>query len=378
MLLALWLFLSTCLAQDFDFASPKVGTSRVEADLVSWLDTELDDPAAYKKLADREARAFPEGTLFPYVFPALTWTNLAKRDPSLRPEAREHIEALVHLMEPAVVLSAGPPDGDLAKLKDYRSNATMLGQYNLVLGCWKLVGGDDRFEAKHRAVSEALAKAMQERGGKPLDSYPALVWPFDTIPVVLSLHLRDSDRYAPLIDAHFAWVDGEGTDPATGLPWSRLAHSSLEPVVGPRGCDLSYRIGLLAQLDPERARDLYDRYTKVFWIRRSLATGFAEWPHGASDVADIDSGPVIMGLGTAATGLGFAATRAVDDGARWNTLERELNLVQGVLKVFAPVVQDHPSFRQIDVDLDTWKTGFFFGDICLLWATTWTDWGVAR
>ena len=85
-----------------------------------------------------------------------------------------------------------------------------------------------------------------------------------------------------------------------------------------------------------------------------------------------------MGLGTAATGLGIAATRAVDDAGRWRTLESELQLVTGVLRTFGPSVQKHPSFRAIPLDIDTYRTGFMFGDLCLLWATTWQDWGTAR
>jgi len=361
-----------------EFSQPAIGTSAVEASLVAWMEGQLADPDAYRRTVKREAYAFPEGSLFPYVFPAMTWTNLAMRDPRLRADAREKIEILIEAILPAVLLATNPPDRDLSRLRDYESQAVMLGQLNLVLGCYKHVGGDDRYGAVHRRVSQVLAQALRSRQGQPLDSYPMLVWPFDTIPVLLSLHLADPERYADVIDAHLDWIDTHGLDPETELPYSRLDARSLAPTVGPRGCDLSYRVALLAQLDRQRARDLYGRYTRTFWIRRHFAAGFAEWPEGKGDHADIDSGPVIMGLGTAATGLGIAATRAVDDAGRWRTLESELQLVTGVLRTFGPSVQKHPSFRAIPLDIDTYRTGFMFGDLCLLWATTWQDWGTAR
>ena len=363
---------------DFEFSQPAIGQSALESDLIDWMSELLSDPEAYRAKVRHEVYSFPEGSLFPYVFPAMTWTNLAIRDPSLRPDARDKIEILLAEIVPAVVLATGPPDSDLTKLGDYKSQAVMLGQLNLVLGCWKLVGGDDRYSAMHKRISGVLAEGLRTRDGQPLDSYPLLVWPFDTIPVVLSLHLADPARYAELIDQHLQWIAEHGLEPETGLPYSRLSPGDLRPEVGPRGCDLSYRIALLAQLDRGLALDLYDNYTRSFWIRRTIAAGFAEWPGGRSDHADIDSGPVIMGLGTAATGLGFAAVRATDDAARWRTLESELKLVTGVLRAFGPTVQKHPSFRAIPLDIDAYKTGFMFGDVCLLWATTWVDWGVAR
>lgn len=363
---------------DLEFAQAEVGSSATETELIAWMDGLLSDPAGYRAQVRREAHSFPEGSLFPYVFPAMSWTNLAIRDPALRGDAREKIDILLKEIIPAVTLATSPPDGDLTKLGDYRSQAVMLGQLNLVLGCWKLVGGDDRHAALHRRISGILAEALRTRNGQPLDSYPMLVWPFDTIPVIVSLHMADAEQYADLIDRHLAWIEEHGLEPTTGLPYSRLDHRDLKPTVGPRGCDISYRIALLAQLDRRLATDLYERYTRSFWIRRTLATGFAEWPDGRSDIADIDSGPVIMGLGTAATGLGIAATRAADDAVRWRTLESELLLVTGVLKTFAPTVRKHPSFKAIPLNVDDYKTGFMFGDVCLLWATTWVDWGVGR
>ncbi len=377
-----WWWLWCCLVAwaqvDLHLPAPTVGRSALEPELVAWMDDLLDDPDGYRRLVEREAWAFPEGSLFPYVFPALAWTNLAAREPARRPEAREHIAALIELMLPEVIRHVGPPERDLSRLTGYRGQAVMLGQLDLVLGCWKLVGGDDRYRAMHDRITQVLAEALRERDGAPLESYPALVWPFDTIPVILALHLADPVAYADVVDAHLAWIDAHGLDPVTGLPYSRLDPATLKPVVGPRGCDASYRIPLIAQIDPARARDLYRRHVEVFWIRRPLGAGFAEWPHGRSNHADIDSGPVVMGIGTSATGFGIAATRAAGDGARWQTLERQLAVAHDLVERFGPAAARLPVFDDIPFDPDRYRTGFLFGDICLLWSITWEPWGTAR
>lgn len=71
-------------------------------------------------------------------------------------------------------------------------------------------------------------------------------------------------------------------------------------MVPPRGCDLSFRITLLAWLDPERARARYDAYTERFWVERDGLVGSGEWERGEPRGAGHDSGPVVRGRGTRA------------------------------------------------------------------------------
>ena len=41
--------------------------------------------------------------------------------------------------------------------------------------------------------------------------------------------------------------------------------------------------------------------------------GFREWPRGVSGATDADSGPIVFGIGSAASGLGIAGARAMGD-----------------------------------------------------------------
>ena len=58
----------------------------------------LARPRRYKELVDSECRDyFPEGDLFPYVFPVYAYTNLALQDPSVRPNAVRNVTALIDM-----------------------------------------------------------------------------------------------------------------------------------------------------------------------------------------------------------------------------------------------------------------------------------------
>ena len=52
-----------------------------------------------------------------------------------------------------------------------------------------------------------------------------------------------------------------------------------------------------------------------------LVTGFREWPVGVDRAADVDSGPIVSGIGAAASALGIAAARAMGDDALAKRLE---------------------------------------------------------
>ncbi|HOX47145.1 MAG TPA: hypothetical protein PK668_26360 [Myxococcota bacterium] len=315
----------------------------------------------------------PRGDLFPFVFPALAYANLALREPGARAELLARIEPLLELAQQAVAARLKPPGGRLEALRSYRDEATYLGSLNLALGAYRLAGGGARFEPLHAHLSALLLRAARHAGGRPLRSCPGVTWPYDSVPVLLSLRLRDrltgrADA-AGAIRAHLTWLEQAGLDPAHGLPWSRL------PGGAPRGCDLSLRLDLLAHLAPELSARLYRRYTELFWLDWGLLAGFAEHPGGQAGATDLDSGPIALGIGLSATGLGFGAALAHGDEVRLARLASEL--------AQWPALRDRLAGADIPLapgagpvlSLESrYLTGFLYGDVMLFYALSWTPW----
>jgi hypothetical protein len=351
-----------------------------QARLLAGFEQSLKDPKAYDQSAMKECRAFPEGDLFPFIFPAYAYTNLALAGKVDRTTAQARVAALIDLALPHVVAKVRPPQGKLENLRTYGNHATYLGQLNTALGCYRLIGGDDRYAKLQQHISDLLHTALVERDGRPLESLPEYSWPFDTIPCLVSLRLYDmqtgKDRSAAITQKHLAWVRDHATDPATGLPWSRVDNGTGRSIEQPRGCDLALRVMMLAQLDPDGAKVLYAKFAQKFWLDRGLMAGFAEWPDGATKFEDMDSGPVVQGIGMSATGFGVGAARVAADKDRLGRMGRQMagmKATMQALKALTPPDQQSGPMKALTID-DRYVTGFLYGDVSLFYSITWMPW----
>jgi len=292
------------------------------------------------------------------------------------------------LLDPAVastVRVVRPPGKKLDALTSYKQHATYLGQLNMALGYYRLIGGDDRYEGIHRRISDVLHKALVELKGRPLASFPAYSWSFDTIPCLVSLKLYDrhtgKSRSNEVIRKHLEWLGAHAVHKPTGLPYSRINNTTGRGIVAPRGCDLSWRISLIAHLDAARAKAMYNAYVKAFWLDRTMIRGFAEWPGGKLTKQDADSGPILLGIGMTASGMGIAASQAAGDTPRTAQLARQTadfkKLMQKIIAV-QPAAKAKLTMRgQID-PASNYVTGFLYGDACLFYAATWRAWPAAK
>jgi hypothetical protein len=188
-------------------------------------------------------------------------------------------------------------------------------------------GDEDRLH--ERVVRHLRARTMQT-GFFAAPSYPGSpMWPADQTVTLLSLRLFDVTRGTSLLAEPLSGFlatlrplrDGE-----TGL-----FPSSLSPQVAhyriPRGCATSWSISYLAQLDVAAAREQYDAARTAFAESILGVGGFREWPRGREPrgregAGDLDSGPIILGVGVAATGLGLGASRLFGDESTYTTIRR--------------------------------------------------------
>jgi hypothetical protein len=349
------------------------------AELKRSFDARLQDLAAYKRQVETECREFPEGDLFPYLFPANAYASLGLAGSLVRSDASEKVGRLLAPAIASVARRTKAPKGNLMGLASYGDHATYICQLNVSLGAYRLLGGTKHAEL-HDHLSRLIREALAARGGKPLRSFPAYTWPFDTIPCLTSLALHDAATGAkdssPPIEAHLAWVDEHATDAATGLPWSRIDNETGERRELPRGCDLSLRIMFLGWFSPDRAKATYQAYAKHFWLERFVAAGFAEWPEGKEHFADLDSGPILMGIGSAASALGMGAARAAGDQTRLARLTAQVKAMrEGIAAVAATGTAEEPALLAGLLPVRPgYISGSLFGDAVLFLALTWERW----
>jgi hypothetical protein len=355
--------------------SPSAAARGLAEELRRRFDLLLEDPAAFRSRALDECARYPEGDLLPFVFPIMGYTNDAIQHPDRAAADRGRVASLLEIAVPSVVGRVRPPDGRLERLENYRHEGVYLGQLALALGCFGLIGGDERWEPALTRIADVLHEALVAADGRPLRSFPYASWPFDTVPILLALRLHDviraSERSSQVIARHLRWVQECASDPGLGLPYSHLPDDPNAQPVAPRGCDLGFRIWLMTHLDPSYARRLYSSFRRHYWIERVYLAGFAEWPHGEGDTADVDSGPVVHGIGLAATGWGIGAAVCMRDHWRLARLLGELSAARIIFTWFRDRTNDMYPFDA------RYGTGSLMGDASIFSVIGWTSWGLA-
>ncbi len=337
------------------------GPERLARTLRRRFTTLVAHPDAYERRVLDECAPFPEGDLLPFVFPMMGFSSAIAREPALRGDLVPPATSLAESAVRSVTLRFCPPNERLEDLESYEHEGVYLGQLAMALAFFRLMGGDGRFEPLRAHLVRLLRQALDQTGAEPLDSFPGISWPFDTVPPVLALHLDDritgTSGHAAVVAAHLQWMRGAGTEPATHLPWAHLGHRGAPQP--PRGCDLGYRIPLLALIDRPYAREMYAHFCRSHWLERGVAAGFAEWPGGLPLGADADSGPILFGIGLAATGFGIAAAHVAQDGWRTWRLLSQLAGARGILALARPLVRTEYAFDR------RYITGTLMGDASL-------------
>ncbi|MEL6341115.1 MAG: hypothetical protein AAFP04_06510 [Myxococcota bacterium] len=206
-----------------------------------------------------------------------------------------------------------------------------LAHLNIVLGVYELLAQDGRYKRLHtRATRHLLSISNNPLAHAP--SYPneKARWPADQSALLFSVWLYDRAHGTTLAHEPVRrWLDVMQNHTAADyghLPASELSGTKADAAL-PRGCAMSFTTHYAAAFAPDYARDLWRRYRREFMVDFFGLAGLREWPRGIERKADIDSGPIVRGIGAAATGLGLGAAGDVGDKARQARMIRTMNLV---------------------------------------------------
>jgi hypothetical protein len=145
-----------------------------------------------------------------------------------------------------------------------------------------------------------------------LDDYPGECWPVDIIMALAALQraaaLEGTNHNALVRSALETFGGPLGV---SGLPPYKVEKITGLIEEGPRGCGTSGYLMLLADADPEMAERYYCAYAEQFWKENAWLAGFTEMPRDLrSAYSDVDSGPVVFGLGSVASAFGIGAAKA--------------------------------------------------------------------
>lgn len=237
--------------------------------------------------------------------------SLATRSPELRSRAAALAGRVVDC-----IAAASPVD--LEAPETWGDENLYLSHLALAVGIEAALGGGR--DPRQDALAKHLrARSLADGDGHARSAPGCCKWPADQAATLSALTVHDHVRGTHLADEPVrAWLARVGT---TGLHVSAIS-PSLWYADLPRGCALSWTAFHMAQFAPVEGRALWDRYVVASWVDVAGLGGLREWPDGVDAAWDVDSGPVIFGMGTGATGLGLAPARVYGDARVLAAIER--------------------------------------------------------
>jgi hypothetical protein len=162
-----------------------------------------------------------------------------------------------------------------------------------------------------------------------VDDYPGQCFPADVgVAIAIIRHAdtaRGSDRSDWAKNALERLIHSCGGS----LPACMALSESGQPTGPSRVCTNGFFFSFIRNIEPEVAARLYSEYVAGFWQENIGCAGWREFPRDpggnkSESYCDPDSGPVVAGFGTSATGLGLGAARLHGDHARAGMLGAEL------------------------------------------------------
>jgi hypothetical protein len=238
------------------------------------------------------------------------------------PEKREEA---VRILEKCIRLAISEKMRLVPSLNDTATwlyNNLYLTHLSILLASYQHISSTSTYRAFHTAIAYYLAHHLEASKQGNIRSYSQMreIWPADNAATLYSLLVYDringTSLHQKAVEKWLNYMAHQGTDKKTGLYISELTGCTEYSNV-PRGCSLSWIITYMSSFAPDSGRALWQRYKRQYKIPLVLGCAFREYPPGINLGIDYDTGPIFLGMGSAATGLALPASAKVED---WGTL----------------------------------------------------------
>ncbi|UOQ52965.1 hypothetical protein [Hymenobacter cellulosivorans] len=259
-----------------------------------------------KQAGERMQQLYPEGFVYLNSLYALTWIELLPHvapNSTLGREARTEARWALGEIQSPVAQSIFDEELPLPRGAFYQGwSAYVLGRYLAALPAAERDSADVRHFNQQCAL---IANALERSSTPYLESYAGAVWPADGVMGVAALAWHDRfqpSSYRPLIQHWLKTVD-DHLDKNGLIPHEAKA-STGAVLEAARGSSQSQLLNFLCEIDSGYAQPHFRRYRALFLTSRLGLPGLQEAARGMAPVEDIDSGPVIWGVGGAASLVG--------------------------------------------------------------------------
>ncbi len=213
----------------------------------------------------------------------------------------------------------------LDALNDPRGHMAWLGYTNLVLSARRALDPHGPWAKENDALSAALTRRFDAQLAP--ETYPGERYPVDMAAGAASLMLRARALGEPLPALLTAWTSAlRSRWIVDGVLVQSVAQDG-SATDKPRGSGSFLAAWFLSWGDPALGAELYRGASARLFTTLGPLGAMREYPPGVDGGGDIDSGPIVAGMGVSATGFAIGAALASGDEATAKTLTATATLV---------------------------------------------------
>lgn len=198
-------------------------------------------------------------------------------------------------------------------------HAAYLGYFNLLLGLTRSVDPGTQYADLHDRITAALIRRMKIHPLLIVQTYPREAYPVDMCAVIASVALHQSsagEDHQAIIDKWLHICRSRYIENKTGLLCQAVRYDSGQPNDYPRGSGTALGAYFLSFVDVDLSKQLYGAIKTNLLTPPGPMQGVKEYVDPANNHRmDIDSGPIIAGLGTSATGFTIGLAKIHGDEA---------------------------------------------------------------
>jgi hypothetical protein len=249
---------------------------------------------------------YPEGFVFFNALYALSWAEVLEHQ---NPESTLYSEGLEEVNQVLYSLNSDEAKNTFDRSLQPEYGIFYRGWCNYVLGRKLKLQDPERRDSLDCKLFQTNCDEIQEALNKSenpfLPSYYEACWPADMTVAMASLKQGEDLFPGSYQNTISSWLlEVEKRTDSLGLIPHAVNASDGKVSIPARGSSQSLILNFLFEIDSTYARQKMDRYTTTFLRYHLGLPGICEYPNEAPGSGDIDSGPVVWGIGGAASIVG--------------------------------------------------------------------------
>ena len=268
-----------------------------------------------------------------------TLSNMAEALVNLslkNPEDKQYIHLIDEVVIRALHPKVNPYKKDISKVNNFGKFGYFLEHLNIVLGSYQRIAGDKYVELNEKISNHLLKMSLRYSNyHADLLPYATMKWSADQAAIIYSLWLFDQNNSANLsseiADKWLVYMNDNCIHKSTGLYQTEVMGTK-KYSRQPRGCSMAYLIHYMSRFKPQEAQKQWALFKKHMMIQVLRNTGFREYLEEYKGGWTPDSGPIIKGVGIAATGLALNASSTVGDIKTYKELNKGMEMVYNVIR----------------------------------------------